>query len=93
MLLWTDGLISPNSGIHQKAFLLNKADEVKKIISEKKDFAQIYKSPNSTDIIEEKNIYEFYFVFKKEDNRYLISKEASISTATLDDEIVGWVDR
>ncbi len=92
MLLWTDGLISPNSGIHQKAFLLNRAEDIKNLMKLNKNIAAIYTGPTGDNRIAEKNIYEFYFIMKKEERRYLIAKESKISTSTIDDGLVGWVD-
>ncbi len=92
MLLWTDGLVSENSGIHQKAFLLNRASNLLDIINSNKDLASIYVSPYGSKTIGEKNIYEFYFILKKENLRSLLCKESKTSINSLEDDIVGWVD-
>lgn len=96
MLLWTKGLVNPTSRIHQKAFLLNRAIDLKRLTdrkqSVKKNRAKIYKHPFKSNTAEERNIYEFYFILKKDEHRVLIGTEASLSTYRLDEIIVGWVN-
>lgn len=92
VLLWNKSLLDSRTGIHLKAFLLNKAKELKDILKLKnKDVANIYKGPETTTTIGEKQIYEFYFVLKKENNRYLLAKNETTGEG-LTDEIVGWVE-
>ena len=92
VLLWNSSLRDSRTGIHLKAFLLNKAKELKDILKLKnKDVANIYKGPETTTTIGEKQIYEFYFVLKKENNRYLLCKNETTGEA-MTDEIVGWVE-
>jgi len=96
MLLWTKGLINPASRIHQKAFLLNRAIDLKRLTdnkqSVKKNLAKIYKHPFKSNTTEERHIYEFYFILKKDEHRVLIGTEATLSTYRLDEIIVGWVN-
>ena len=96
MLLWTKGLVDPNSNIHQKAFLLNKAVDLKRLTngsnSIKKNLATIYTDPVKSNVAEQRHIYEFYFILKKEDHRVLLANAASLSTYSLDETIIGWVN-
>ncbi len=93
LLLWTSSLRDSKSGIHLKAFLLNKAKELKDIMKLKnKDVANIYKGPETVTTIGEKQIYEFYFVLKSENDRYLLCKNETTGEA-MTDEIVGWVEK
>ena len=93
MLLWRSGLLHERTRINQKAFLLNKADDINHIINGNKDVADIYLTPNGTEKLEGKSIYEFYFIMKKEGNRYLLSKEVELNTLDLEksNPLVGWV--
>ncbi len=94
MLLWTAGMVDHNTKIHKKAFLLNKVQDIERILREdSKDFAQIYSGPKTNKIAEKKTIYEFYFVYKRENNRYLLGKESIISSSRIESVLIGWVDR
>ncbi len=94
MLLWTSGLIDETTRIHKKAFLLNKVQDIERILREdSKDFAKIYSGPFTNKIAEKKTIYEFYFVYKKENDRYLLAKESLVSSSRVENVIVGWVTR
>ncbi len=94
MLLWTSGLVDEQTQIHKKAFLLNKVQDIERILREdSKDFAKIYSGPLTNKIADKKTIYEFYFVYKKENDRYLLGKESLVSSSRVENVIVGWVDR
>ncbi|WP_235299138.1 type VI secretion system protein TssR domain-containing protein [Portibacter marinus] len=94
MLLWTSGLVDEQTRIHKKAFLLNKVKDIERILREdSKDFAKIYSGPLTNKIADKKTIYEFYFVYKKENDRYLLGKESLVSSSRVENVIVGWVDR
>ncbi|GLR16665.1 hypothetical protein GCM10007940_12800 [Portibacter lacus] len=94
MLLWTSGLVDDITRIHKKAFLLNKVQDIERILREdSKDFAKIYSGPLTNKIADKKTIYEFYFVYKKENDRYLLGKESLVSSSRVENVIVGWVDR
>lgn len=92
MILWTRGLLDPRTRIHQKAFLLNQASGLKKLLKGKKEFVKIYTGPDNSITIGEKNIYEFYFIYKKDKHRVLLGKESKFSTITIDNVLVGWLD-
>lgn len=94
MLLWTAGLVDENTLINKKAFLLNKVQDIERILREdSKDFAKIYSGPYTNKLIGKKTIYEFYFVYKKENDRYLLGKESIVSSSRVDNVIIGWVTR
>lgn len=93
MLLWTSGLVDEITRIHKKAFLLNKVSDIERILREdSKDFAKIYSGPETNKIADKKTIYEFYFVYKTENSRYLLGKESIVSSSRVETVIVGWVD-
>ncbi len=94
MLLWTSGLVDEITRIHKKAFLLNKVQDIERILREdSKDFAQIYSGPLTNKIADKKTIYEFYFVYKKENDRYLLGKESLVNSSRVESVIIGWVAR
>lgn len=94
MLLWTSSLTDEVTKIDLKAFLLNKASDVEEIFkSKKKEIVKIYSGPHTTETLEDKHIYEFYFVFKKEGNRYLLSKNVNINPSHHADDLIGWVEQ
>lgn len=92
VLLWTNGLIDPNTQIHRKAFLLNKVSDIDKVLKSKnKEFVKIFKGPKTGEQTSKKNIYEFYFIYKREKGRVLIGKESRFGTSTIKDVLVGWI--
>ena len=92
MLLWTSGMLDQNTLIHRKAFLLNKVEDISAILeSENKELVSIYQGPNTAETVGKKNIYEFYFIYKKDKGRYLIGKESRFSSARIDNVLVGWI--
>ncbi len=92
VLLWANALQDARTGIHKKAFLLNKVSDVKAVMSlEKKEIVQIFSGPSTGNTIGKKTIYEFYFIFKKENGRYLLAKDAVLSSRSADESLVGWV--
>lgn len=95
MLLWTSGLLSSKTQINLKAFLLNKKEDIAKIIRlEKKEVVKIFSGPETEETVGQKTIYEFYFIMKKEGDRFLLAKEARLSPNSVTDwkaDLVGWV--
>jgi len=89
ILLWTTGLTDEKTKINKKAFLLNSKADIKRILKlKKKEIVSIYQGPETGETIGEKTIYEFYFVFKKENDRYLLSKEVGLVNG---EDLIGWV--
>ncbi len=67
MLLWSSGLLAPNTKINRKVFLLNRADDIDNLLSrvesgQKKELVDIFNGPGGDFTKNNKNIYEFYFV-------------------------------
>ena len=92
VVLWTNSLIDPKSLIHRKVFLLNKVQDMDHILkSDNKEVVKIYKSPDGSATIGSKTIYEFYFVYKRENGRLLIGKDSRLTTNSLESTLVGWV--
>ena len=68
MLLWSTGLLDQKTLINKKAFLLNKARDVKRILQqEKKEDVAIYTDPLGRESIGKKRFMNFIsFTRKKE---------------------------
>lgn len=96
VLLWNSGGRAPKSNIHSKAMILNKAEEVGRLFQEEsKNFAVLYNSSDGTGIIDTIRLYEIYYVYKisqTQPKRYLIGKESTFTSSTVEDVILGWVD-
>jgi len=92
LLLWNEGLVDKNTKIHKKALLLNKASDIPELLSQgDKDLVNVYASPTSTTTIQHANIYRYFFIFKKESNRYLLAQEYRLSPSNVELRLLGWV--
>jgi len=92
MLLWQEALVNANTGINQKAFLLNKAKEYQAVFDQNdKNRVPIYNSPTTGDEVQPSSIYRYFFVFKKENNRYLLAQEYRIYPENVQIRLIGWV--
>ncbi len=97
VLLWNSGGRAPKSNIHSKAMILNKAEDIGEIFKEEsKNFAVLYNSSEGNGVIDTIKLYEIYYVYKiskAEPKRYLIGKESTFGRNSVEDVILGWVDR
>jgi hypothetical protein len=94
VLIWRNGLRMSTSNVHLKAFTLNKLKDIKNILKEgKRDILPLYDSPDGDKKLGEKTIYQFYFVYKKENDRYLLGTESTLALGNLNQEIIGWVQQ
>lgn len=89
MLLWTSGLRSAATGISLKSLILYTAEGAKRVIGNPDQAVKIYKGPGtywgeSSSI----GLYEYYFVLKKENGFYLLSKDSDLLNFN---NITGWV--
>lgn len=92
ILLWTSSLTDAVTKIDLKAFLLNKASDVNKILKlEKKEIVKIYSGPTTGQTLPDKTIYEFYFVLKQRNDKCLLAKNANINPQLNPEDLVGWV--
>ncbi len=92
MLLWNSGIVQLGTNIHRKVLLLNRADDIIKILKlENKEIVRFYKGPETEDKETDRKIFDFYFVMKKEAGRVLLCEESEVSTFNMD-KIIGWVD-
>jgi hypothetical protein len=92
MLIWTNCLVNERTGIHEKTFLLNKAEDIEVIIRlEKKEVVPMYTGPQTENKADNLYIYKFFFVYKKENDRYLIGTEYVTNSYNVRKVIVGWV--
>jgi hypothetical protein len=95
MLLWSHGLISKRTGINKKAFLLNRGDDTEILESlNRGGDKQVFLDPDRKISADDVKIYSFFFVFKKEGDMYLLSKEEYLTPS--DDSkntLIGWIHR
>ncbi len=91
MLLWNSGLVHRTTRIHKKILLLNLAEEINEVLTKKdKKLVKIFRSPDAIGEEPDKQIFEFYFLLKKEKGMYLLSEEAVIDPSN-SKKIIGWV--
>lgn len=93
MLLWSNGLVDKGTGIHQKLFLVNRADEIGEILEKaNKEKTKIYKGPESNEVLKEISIHSYYYIFKHDKNgRFLIAADYKANRFDIEKQIVGWV--
>jgi hypothetical protein len=89
MLLWTIGLRNENTGISLKSLILYTAEGAKKVINNPDQAIKIYKGPGTVwGESAAVALYEYYFILKKENGHYLISKDSDLLNFN---NIAGWV--
>lgn len=93
MLLWNTGLKDQNTKISLKSFILyNYAAAVEIAHGNQQKKAPILRGPASTFSKGQAiNLYDFYFILKKEGDYYLLSKDAEVAEGNQNDQILGWV--
>lgn len=96
VLLWSSGLVGENTGIHRKAFLLNRAENIGKVIEllqkGKHLEAEFFADPQAQKALENRNIYDHYFIYKKENGMVLLAQEAQLTPFNAETALLGWVD-
>lgn len=93
LLLWPKSLVDKNNSISKKAFLLNKVSEIDKVLQEPNyKLVRVYDGPTSNNVIVDKNIYEVYFIYKREGTRILLGGNNSVNHTNISEYIYGWVD-
>ncbi len=86
-------LVNKTSNIHTKAFLLNQASNIAEVMADDNwQLAKIYDGPNSVKEIDQRGIYEFYFILKRANNRVLIAKDYFTRYSETEKQIIGWID-
>ncbi|HQP75850.1 MAG TPA: hypothetical protein PL069_00510 [Saprospiraceae bacterium] len=92
VLQWGMGLVDSKSKISLKAILLNKAEDIKNLVGlSNKEIVRIYDSPYSKKTLGDRNIYEIFYILKKENGRALLSTEYQFGSSPKTN-IIGWVD-
>lgn len=91
MLLWTSGIVSPFTKIGRKVFLVNKIEAIEP--GKMDEMVSVFNDPISVETKRKIDLFKFYFVYKKEDNRLLLAKKQSINNRRfIGNTLVGWVD-
>jgi len=85
-----------NSLIHKKCVILNHHKTIERIkrgeINESE--VPLYKSSTEFNPVDNAPLYLIYFVYKTENNRYLLGKDFKFDTdLPFADQMIGWVDR
>ena len=91
MLLWPRGIVDLRTRINKKVLLLNKAEEVERILEGDKDLVEVFSSPDARTRLQDNKIFEYFFVLKKESGRILVAAEAELGRFNKD-KIIGWID-
>ncbi len=91
MLLWNSSVSGKVTKIHKKVLLLNRADQIDKILLKpEKELIKIYSNPEKTQEETTRRIFEYFFLLKEENNMLLISEDANVD-AYSPEKIIGWV--
>lgn len=98
MILWSYGLIDEKTEINKKAFLLNRGDEAEDVLlsagQNKHLSKEIYRDPTQRIKAESEKIYSFFFVYKKEGDMYLLSRDAKLNaSARSKKKLIGWINK
>jgi len=93
LLLWPHAYRDMNSRITKKGFLLNKVVDAEAILrGNNSKIVKIYDGAHSTNEVDNKEIYNVYFIFKEEENRVLLGGADYISYGN-SNNIIGWADK
>ena len=92
MLLWQEGLLDVNSRISLKCILLNKTKDIRNIISLKqREAVDVFDGPGiEAKRLGSRNIYNIFYVLKKENNRLLLADRYELSDDA-STSIIGWI--
>jgi len=94
LLLWNTALQNENNGIHVKGLTLNKLKNYEKVKNSKtRLIAKIYDHPDSDFAVGNINLYNYFFILKSTEDKYLISKELVVNRTLSKEDIIGWVDK
>lgn len=94
MLLWRESLTTADTRIHLKAFLLNKATDLRAVLeAPDKNLVSIYQNPTGTQETSNKHLYQFFFVFKEENDRYLVGGASELGAFSAKITLVGWLPK
>lgn len=92
LLLWQECVIDQRTRIHKKALLLNKATDIPELIAQgDKNIVNVFNDPYDKTPILHANIYRYFFVFKRENNRLLLAQEYRLSPSNVEIRLLGWV--
>jgi len=92
MLVWNSSVSGRVSRIHKKVLLLNRADQIDKILLRpEKEMVKIYSDPEKTNEEAPRRIFEYFFLLKEQNNMFLLAEESNVNPYA-PEKIVGWVD-
>lgn len=95
ILLWTSGLRSPKSQIYLKSLILYTDEAADKIFRNERETVKVRSMPTKGGkSLDDISLYDYYFIFKKENGMYLLGKQNELSNSSLfKTEILGWVEQ
>lgn len=95
LLLWNHCMVDQSTQISKKAFLLNEINQMEKLInSGQTTIVGVFDGPSSTSQISTRNLYEVFFIYKREGNRLLLGVNNSFIPGELaSGALIGWVDQ
>ena len=93
LLLWEKALVADKSNIHRKVMLVHFDLEAigQSIKAQGGPRIMVYPSPNPNSMGEEKKIYDFFFVLKKQKGYFLLCHSDNFSPTNAESQIIGWV--
>lgn len=95
LLLWEHALLDPESKVSRKAVLINSdyGGALDVLRSQVGDTIPVFLSPNGRKPGQGPLIYSFFYVLKKENGFYLLSRTEDFSILTARSDVIGWVSR
>lgn len=95
LLLWEHALIDPESKVSRKAVLINSdyGGALDVLRSQVGDTIPVFLSPDGRKAGQGPLIYSFFYILKKENGYYLLSRNEEFSILTASSDVIGWVSR
>lgn len=95
LLLWENTLLDPVSKVPRKAVLINSdyGGALDVLRSQLGDTIPVFRSPDGRQAGQGPLIYSFFYILKKENGYYLLSKRENFSITSSSEDVIGWVSR
>lgn len=97
LLLWKYSLIDPKSNYSEKAVTVTKLEQITNLSSYLRDgLIDLYNTPKKTSNAKansELKMFQYLFIYKKENNMYLVGKNNQVNHGDVTDVILGWTPK
>ena len=94
VLYWKYGIKNKLTGVNIKTLTINTSEQIKKENFSDIENVTFYKNPDLSETDGEKTpLYRVFYLYKQEENAYLIGTEFRINPRGDYDEIMGWVSK